>query len=117
MSLPEVILRQQLRRRPGGYKFRRQHPAGAYVLDFACVASRLAIEIDGESHERGDHSHRDDCRDEWLANQGFSTLRISARDVLQNVGGVVEAIVLRCGAAQPLRRRFAPPPPRIGEEL
>jgi very-short-patch-repair endonuclease len=117
MSLPEVILWEQLRLRPGGHKFRRQHPAGPYVLDFACISARLAIEIDGLAHERGANPHRDACRDEWLANQGFSTLRFSARDVLDNLDGVVTAIMSHCGPAQPLRRRSATPPPRIGEEL
>ncbi|MEQ1640549.1 MAG: DUF559 domain-containing protein, partial [Novosphingobium sp.] len=34
MSLPEVVLWKELRKRPGGFKFRRQHPAGRYILDF-----------------------------------------------------------------------------------
>ena len=34
MSLPEVMLWQHLRGRPGGVKFRRQHPVGIYVADF-----------------------------------------------------------------------------------
>ena len=47
MSLPEVLLWQDLRKRPDGAKFRRQHPAGMYVLDFYCSDARLAIEVDG----------------------------------------------------------------------
>ena len=41
MSLPEVLLWRQLRLRPVGLKFRRQHPAGPYVLDFYCAAARF----------------------------------------------------------------------------
>ncbi|MFB3993504.1 endonuclease domain-containing protein [Klebsiella pneumoniae] len=33
------------------YKFRRQHPVGPYILDFACCAIRLAIELDGGQHD------------------------------------------------------------------
>lgn len=40
-------------RRYGGRKFRRQQAIGPYVVDFACVAARLVIEVDGPSH--GDH--------------------------------------------------------------
>jgi hypothetical protein len=47
MSLPEGLLWRELRKRPSGLKFRRQHPAGIYVLDFYCAAARLAIEVDG----------------------------------------------------------------------
>jgi very-short-patch-repair endonuclease len=34
-----------------GYKFRRQHPIGAFIVDFYCPAKHLVIEIDGDSHE------------------------------------------------------------------
>jgi very-short-patch-repair endonuclease len=115
MSLPEVLLWTALRKRPGGHKFRRQHPAGRYVLDFACLERRLAVEIDGESHGMGRNGYLDAVRDDWLMQQGFVTLRISARDVLNNLEGVLVSI-MQC-EAQPLRRRFAPPPPRPGEDL
>ncbi|MDB5670096.1 MAG: hypothetical protein JWO25_1055, partial [Alphaproteobacteria bacterium] len=59
MSLPEVLLWTRLRRRPQGFKFRRQQPAGRYVLDFYCHEAGLAIEVDGEAHDRGDRPQRD----------------------------------------------------------
>lgn len=34
-----------------GWKVRRQHPVGRFVVDFACVPLRLVIEIDGGVHE------------------------------------------------------------------
>jgi very-short-patch-repair endonuclease len=50
-SLPEGLLWRCLRgRRLEGLRFRRQHPAGPYVLDFYCPALRLAVEIDGDTH-------------------------------------------------------------------
>ena len=33
-----------------GVKFRRQHPLGSYVLDFACLAAKLVVEVDGSQH-------------------------------------------------------------------
>ena len=62
MSLPEVLLWQVLRTRPNGLKFRKQHPTGAYVLDFYCGDARLAIEVDGEAHGRGDRPRHDGRR-------------------------------------------------------
>jgi very-short-patch-repair endonuclease len=50
MSLPEVLLWQALRKRPAGFRFRRQFPLAPFVLDFACLESRLAIEVDGAAH-------------------------------------------------------------------
>src|SRR5438105_11706639 len=50
--------------------FRRQHPAGNYVLDFYCPALQLAIELDGGQHAQ--NSNRDGARDEWLAQRGVT---------------------------------------------
>jgi len=49
-NLPEVLVWHELRKRPGGFKFRRQHPIGDLVLDFVCLERRVAIEIDGFAH-------------------------------------------------------------------
>ncbi|NWM24667.1 DUF559 domain-containing protein, partial [Escherichia coli] len=47
MALPEVMLWQQLRRNGTGHRWRRQHPAGVYSLDFYCDAAKLCVEVDG----------------------------------------------------------------------
>jgi very-short-patch-repair endonuclease len=47
MTDAEKYLWQRLRMKQLGVKFRRQHPAGKYILDFACIDTALAIEIDG----------------------------------------------------------------------
>ena len=78
MTLPEVILWQQLRGRAGGLRFRRQYPCEGYVIDFACLERRFAIEVDGEVHSYGDRPARDARRDVALAELGFQTLRIAA---------------------------------------
>jgi very-short-patch-repair endonuclease len=112
-NLPEVILWRALRTRPAGLKFRRQHPIGPYILDFVCLSMRLAIEVDGEAHARGDRPTRDRARDHDLAARGFRTLRISARDVLTDLDAVVRHVADACG--QPLHQPAAGPPPRSGE--
>jgi very-short-patch-repair endonuclease len=55
--------------------------------------AKLAIEVDGEAHARGDRPARDAIRDEWLASQGVRVLRYPARDVLTNLEGVVRQII------------------------
>jgi very-short-patch-repair endonuclease len=92
MSLPEVLLWQQLRKKADGVQFRRQHAAGPYVLDFFCATANLAIEVDGEAHNRGDRPEQDTARDEWLRDRGITVMRISAIDVLKNLDGVLQFI-------------------------
>jgi len=93
MTPPEVLLWQELRKRPGGLKFRRQHPAGRYVLDFFCARRRLAIEVDGEAHACGDRPERDVERDRWLEGQGVHVLRVPASEVLRDLDAVVRHIL------------------------
>jgi len=119
MSLPEVLLWQQLRKRPDGLKFRKQFPFGEMTVDFACLERRLIIEVDGEGHSYGDQPRRDVARDAILRREGFRVLRIAARDVLKNMGGVLQFILSACGEVGPLHHDAARrgPPPRSGEDL
>lgn len=88
LTLPEILLWRELRGRDGD-KWRKQHPAGPYTLDFYCDRAKLCVEIDGEAHERGDSPERDARRDAWLAANGIETLRIPAVEVLNNLEGVL----------------------------
>jgi very-short-patch-repair endonuclease len=96
MTPPEGMLWQVLRQRPGGLKFRYQHPIGRCIVDFYCAASRLVIEVDGESHSMGDHPERDTRRDHWLRGQGLRVLRFSATDVMRDLDSAVTAILVAC---------------------
>ncbi|HET7576282.1 MAG TPA: endonuclease domain-containing protein [Sphingomicrobium sp.] len=119
LSLPEVLLWQQLRKRPNGLKFRKQFPFGEMTIDFACLERRLVIEIDGEGHSYGDQPRRDAARDALLRREGFQVLRIAARDVLKDMDAVLRYILVACSAVGPLHHDAARrgPPPRSGEEL
>jgi len=115
LTLPEVILWTAIRgRRLGGARFRRQHPIGPYILDFYCEGARLAVEIDGQSHEHPDQIAHDRRRTAWLEQRGVSVFRIAARDVLGNLEGVLASIKQRaCGRPPPPLRG---PPPPAGED-
>jgi very-short-patch-repair endonuclease len=104
MSLPEVLLWQELRKRPEGLKFRRQQAANKYVTDFYCHAARLAIEVDGQAHERGNAPEWDAERDLSLYRQDVMTIRIAACDVLDNLEGTVMHVVNQA------INRITPPP-------
>ncbi|WP_438730403.1 endonuclease domain-containing protein [Parasphingorhabdus sp. DH2-15] len=102
MTLPEVMLWKLLRGSPQGVKFRRQHPSGDLVLDFYCLDARLAIEIEGISHDMGDRPERDQRRDGWLKSQGIDTVRIAASDVLKDANMVAEGIMAMAFQRLPL---------------
>jgi very-short-patch-repair endonuclease len=117
MSLPEVLLWNQLRGKRLGFKVRSQHPIGPYVVDFYVSACRFVIEVDGEAHDRGDRPCRDQQRDAYLTGRGYRLLRIPAVEVLRNMEGVIEGIAAE--ASRPLHHQAAldGPPPRAGEDL
>ena len=71
------------------FKFRRQQLIFPYICDFFCPAKGLVIEVDGDTHDPA----RDERRDACLLSQGFFTLRFSNHDVLDNIDGVLAAIV------------------------
>ena len=117
LTLPEGLLWRFLRSRPGGFKFRRQHPLGPYALDFFCREAALGIEVDGAAHAMGDNPARDERRDAWLAAHGIRTLRIAASDVLGEFEAVTQAILLACAErAPPPRSARSPSPANAGEE-
>ncbi|MFM5885834.1 MAG: endonuclease domain-containing protein [Novosphingobium sp.] len=93
MSLPEGLLWQQLRVRPCDLRFRNQHPAGGYVLDFFCARANLAIEVDGIAHDMGARPQGDERRDAWLKCHKIDTIRIPAADILRDPLAVAESIV------------------------
>ena len=115
MSLPEVLLWQQLRGSPQGVSFRKQHPIDPYVADFYCSAAKLVVEIDGEAHDRGDRPERDEARDAFLRERGYEVLRVAAGDVLKDPVAIASYIIEYAG--RPLHQPSAGPPPRPGEDL
>lgn len=91
MTDAEALLWRLLRnRRIAGAKFRRQHPAGRYILDFYCAEIKLAVELDG-----GQHSEAvvyDSNRENWLSAQGIRVLRFWNNQMLTETEAVMEVI-------------------------
>ena len=78
----ENKLWQDLRgRRLQGYKFRRQHPTDDYVADFACISSKLVIEIDGETHSTKEELAYDARRTAFFKSLGWREIRFTNDDV------------------------------------
>ena len=77
----------------GDAQFRRQHPAGRYVLDFYCPTLALAVELDGGQHAEA--GTRDRERDKWLKQKGVTVLRFWNSDFTENLNGVLEVIAAK----------------------
>jgi very-short-patch-repair endonuclease len=68
------------------------------VLDFYCARARLAVEIDGMSHDLGGRPQRDARRDAWLEARGVTVMRIAAGEVMRQVDEVADAVVQMAAA-------------------
>jgi very-short-patch-repair endonuclease len=84
-----------------------------YILDFYCSNARLAVEVDGSSHETDEQLRHDARRDNWLREQGIRVVRFAAKDILNDeaLEGVLASIAR---AAAPSTAFGGPPPPLRG---
>lgn len=114
----EKTLWQALRAgRFAGFKFRRQHPMGDYILDFYCPAAQLDLELDGSQHGFPEGMEHDLVRQDYLISQGVAVLRFWNHQWNNNREGVLleiwNTLHTRTGCAQVLRKeqnnRFVPP--------
>jgi len=90
MTLVELRMWDELRARNLGVKFRRQHPIGPYIADFACVSAKLVVELDGDTHV----DSYDDERDRWMEARGWRVMRVVLHEVDSDIQSIVESIKL-----------------------
>ncbi|MFN7780193.1 MAG: endonuclease domain-containing protein [Betaproteobacteria bacterium] len=81
-----------------GHRFRRQHPVGPYIADFACIEAKLVIEVDGGQHNEPDIDRH---RDEFLTSQGWRVLRFWNNQILSELDAVLEVIASALRPAPP----------------
>jgi very-short-patch-repair endonuclease len=87
------------RKQLGGYKFRRQHPIGPYIVDFCCVEKMLIVEADGDVHAFQESNDRE--RTKWLEEAGYRVLRFTNQNILQQAEAVLETILAVCDGKEP----------------
>jgi len=89
----EKLLWMYLRNRQlQGYKFRRQYSIGPFVIDFYCPELKFAIEVDGGIHEIGQQREYDFERQKYLEKFNIIFLRITNKEVLEDIKSVVSKI-------------------------
>jgi len=113
MTPQEVKLWNWLREEivPAGFHFRRQAPFGSYVVDFACLARRLVVEVDGAQHGHGRRREADQARDQALAKLGYPVLRFWKHEIDREKRVVLDTIyaaLTETPPPRPLRGRPSP---------
>lgn len=102
--LHEALLWLELKsKKLNGLDFDRQKIIGNYIVDFYCAEKAVVIEVDGSSHDS--KQHQDAERDQYLESLGLSVIRLLAKDVLQNVEGVVAFLKDHPALRAPLQGR------------
>lgn len=77
--------------------FRRQMPISGFIVDFACPARKIIVEVDGSQHGRTGAALQDRARERRLNLLGWTVLRFWNDDVLRDVAGVCDHIVTVAG--------------------
>jgi len=89
----EKFLWQQLRgKKLADYKFGRQHIIGTFILDFVCLSKKLIIEVDGLIHQLLEHKISDEERTQWLQSKGYTVIRFSNEQVINDIENVLLTI-------------------------
>jgi len=79
-----------------GLHFRRQHPVNMYIVDFYCHSIRLAIEIDGEIHNKKEKHENDLNRTAELERFDITVIRFSNKEIFDHIGMVKMRIERVC---------------------
>ena len=96
----ERKLWSRIRNKRLGVNFRRHtcpggrcqgHAIGKYIPDFVCVQKKLIIELDGSQHL--EQEEYDTERTKYLESQGYKVIRFWNNDVMNNIEGVILAIM------------------------
>jgi very-short-patch-repair endonuclease len=91
-SYPERIFREELEKR-NIKGWIQEYPIERYSLDFVFLENKLNIEIDGGTHDLPEIIKKDKIRDEKMNSLGFEVLRISAKDIKNDIHSIMELII------------------------
>ncbi|WFP61991.1 DUF559 domain-containing protein [Mesorhizobium sp. WSM4904] len=100
MTDAELKLWNELRaHRLMGLAFRRQMPIAGCIVDFACPAKKLIVEVDGSQHASPEVSAFDTARTAQVEALGWTILRFWNHDVIRDIDNVCQHIVIAAGLA------------------
>jgi very-short-patch-repair endonuclease len=111
MTEAELKLWNELRaHRLMGLGFRRQLTIAGYIVDFACPAKKLIVELDGAQHGEAAHEIADALRSKRLEQDGWLILRFWNDDILRDIDNVCQHIVTSAGLVADDAAKYAQPP-------
>ncbi|MCL2040558.1 MAG: valine--tRNA ligase [Bacteroidales bacterium] len=97
-TVAESALWEMLRGKNLDEKFRRQHIIGDVIVDFVSLRHKLVIEVDGGYHNDPEIQKADKIRTEYLESHGYSVVRFTNEEVLENPDEVLGRIKERLAA-------------------
>ncbi|MBN8585677.1 MAG: DUF559 domain-containing protein [Ignavibacteria bacterium] len=93
MTKAEAILWDEIKNRKIlGVKFRRQFGIGAYVVDFYCNELKIAVEVDGATHQTDAELEYDRTREEEIRQLDIHFIRFSNIEIYQSLDHVIESL-------------------------
>ena len=94
MTLAEILLWENLRNmyQIAGFNFVRQYSVENFVIDFYCRKLKLAIEVDGKSHDSEEAFAKDKQRQSIIENYGINFIRFTNDEILTNMTSVLEKL-------------------------
>ncbi|MBT3313853.1 MAG: endonuclease domain-containing protein [Anaerolineae bacterium] len=90
MTLAEGKLWAYLKKNQLGFRFRRQHAIGNFIVDFCCIKKKIIVELDGSQHL--DLQEYDEDRTKYLKSRGYRVIRFWNNDVMNDTEGVILSI-------------------------
>ncbi len=89
----EATLWESLRNRKlDGYRFRRQHTLGRFIVDFYCAEAKLVVEVDGPIHDI--RAEQDGDGDAFLESRGLLVMRLTNEQVEKDLASVLAEIAV-----------------------
>jgi very-short-patch-repair endonuclease len=82
-------------------RFRRQHPIDIFIVDFSCHRCKLAIEVDGEIHQKEEVKNYDTGRTSDIEKLGITLLRFTNNEIVENIENVMKTITNEINRVSP----------------
>ncbi len=92
----ESVLWKALKANGLGVKFRQQHIIEDFIVDFYCNEYKVTVEVDGKCHDSFEHIKSDADRTARLIELGYTELRFTNEEVLNDLDSVLKKIKTFC---------------------